>query len=203
VRTQTGPTLGVILAGGASRRFGSDKAQAHLGGKPLLDWVAGRALPQVDLLLVNTGDQDSPTAGLERLGDDAPGEGPMAGLLAALRAAEQRGFARIASFACDTPFFPHDLVMTLHETLEMSSADVVLARHRATSHPIFGIWRTNCSGQLATAFAAGCRSLRDVPDHLTVSVADFPDGDGPDGDPFFNINTREELALAERWLAAK
>ncbi len=195
--------LGVILAGGSSRRFGGDKARARLEGRPLLQWVVERARPQVDPLLLNSGDVSLGDPGIERFADAAPGEGPLAGILAGLAEAERRGFARVATFACDTPFFPDDTVTKLRDALTLSSADVVFARCGATSHRVFALWRTECRTRLAGAFASGCRALRDIERHLVCGTADFAAHGGPDGDPFFNINTHADLEAAQRWLAAR
>lgn len=194
--------LGIILAGGASRRFGTDKAAALLGGRQLLEWVAERARPQVDLLLLNANDPNigSGILNLERIADDAPGEGPLAGILAALAEAERRGFAHVASFACDTPFFPGDTVRRLAAALQSSTADYAVASCGAAAHRIFALWPVGRHAQLEHAFANGTRSLRDLEHWLEPTWADFAPEGGPDDDPFFNINTPEDLAAAERWL---
>jgi molybdopterin-guanine dinucleotide biosynthesis protein A len=196
-------SLGVILAGGASRRFGTDKSAALLRRRPLLEWVAERAKPQVNILLLNANNPEIAKGiyDIERLADDAPGEGPLAGILAALAEAERRGFAHVASFACDTPFFPRDTVARLATALESSTADYAVASCGATAHRIFALWPVSCRAQLEHAFADGTRGLRDLEHWLDPTWADFAPEGGPDGDPFFNINTRDDLETAERWLA--
>lgn len=194
--------LGVILAGGASRRFGADKCAALLGGRPLLEWVAERARPQVELLLLNSND---PAIGerftlFEQITDCAPREGPIAGILAALAEAERRSFTHVASFACDTPFFPTDTVAQLLGALQSSQADYTIASCGAAAHRIFALWPISCRTQLQYAFENGTRSMRDIEHWLEPTWADFPAGGGPAGDPFFNINTQADLDAAERWL---
>jgi len=197
--------LGVILAGGSSRRFGRDKCKALLGGRPLLEWVVERACPQVGTLLLNTNKiaEDTGTAILERIADKTPGEGPIAGILVALADAERRGFSRVATFACDTPFFPHDTVMRLDLALSSSTADYAVASCGATAHRIFAIWPVECRAQLEDAFAAGTRSVRDIEHWLEPTWADFPKAGGPGGDPFFNVNASSDLEIAEQWLVAQ
>lgn len=195
------PVLGVILAGGASRRFGAHKTAALLGGRALLERVVERARPQVDSLMVNANDAVLATGGIQWLADAAPGEGPIAGILAALSEAKKRGFARVASFACDTPFFPTDTVARLAARLGSSNADYSLARCNGNAHRIFALWPIACRMRLEDAFASGARSMREIETSLTPAFADFPHGDGPGGDPFFNINTPEDLEAAERWLS--
>jgi molybdopterin-guanine dinucleotide biosynthesis protein A len=194
--------LGIILAGGASRRFGADKSAALLCGKPLLAWVTERAKPQVDALLLNANDPEigKGVADVERLADDAPGEGPLAGILGGLIEAEQCGFTHLASFACDTPFFPRDTVARLASALQSSTADYAVASCGPNAHRIFALWPLACRAQLEHAFADGTRSMREIERWLEPTWADFPKGDGPDDDPFFNVNTPENLAAAKRWL---
>lgn len=202
---QNNKILGVILAGGSSRRFGTDKSAALLGGKTLLEWVVERARPQVDTLLVNTNSDPGQDvlSPIECIADDMPGEGPLAGILAGLRRAQIHGFTHVASFACDTPFFPRDTVARLSDGLYESHAGYAAARCGETVHRVFALWPVSHLQTLQTAFAANARSMRSIENWLTPAWADFPPEGGPDGDPFFNINTGEDLYTAERWLAAR
>lgn len=196
--------LGVVLAGGSSSRFGADKCAVLLVGKPLLQWVVERAAPQVDALVVNTNSnsgQDIVSPTIARLADERPGEGPLAGILAALRYAGARGFTHVASFACDTPFFPQDTVARLWCSLYNAHAGYAVARCRETAHRIFALWTVSWLQTLEAAFAKGARSMQTVENWLTPGWADFPPAGGPEGDPFFNINTPADLESAERWLA--
>lgn len=102
--------LGAILAGGASRRFGSDKALALLDNRPLIDHVAAAVAGQVDALVVC----GRTHKGLVALPDrPAPGLGPLGGLGAALAHGRQAGFAAVLSVGCDMPLLPPDLVALL------------------------------------------------------------------------------------------
>jgi molybdopterin-guanine dinucleotide biosynthesis protein A len=201
----TDKILGVVLAGGTSRRFGVDKRGALLAGRSVLEWVIERARPQVETLLLNTID-DLTAAGrpnIERIADHAPGEGPLAGILAGLDEADHRGFSHMVSFACDTPFFPDDTVSHLVASLKASVADYAVASCGARAHRIFALWPTGSRKQVEHAFANGTRSMRDIEHWLETTWADFPKGGGPDGDPFFNINTPADLEIAEQWLVAQ
>ena len=193
----------MILAGGVSRRFGSDKSAALLAGKPLLERIVERARPQVETLLLNANDPDVGRSiiDLERLADSAPGEGPLAGILTVLGRAGRRGFDHVASFACDTPFFPLDTVTRLAHALQTSSADFAIARCGLSAHRIFALWPVACRDQLDSAFAQCARSMREVEDWLVPAWEEFAAEGGPNGDPFFNINTPDDLEMAERWLA--
>ena len=193
--------LGVILTGGSSKRFGADKSAAQLGGKTLLEWVIERARPQVETLLLNTNSDTASTSVIERLADDRPGEGPLAGILAALEKAQETNLTHVASFACDTPFFPRDTVERLSRALYDSRADYSVARCGGTVHRIFALWRVSHRPRLQAAFAADARSMRSIENWLAPAWADFVPESGPGGDPFFNINTRADLATAESWMS--
>lgn len=118
--------LGVILAGGKARRFGSDKAAALAGGVALIDHVAGRLRPQVDRLVVSG--RDWP--GLARIDDrPAPGLGPLGGLAGALDFALGNGFEAVLASGCDLPDLPPDL----RERLGGGPAVVA-------GQPLLGLW---------------------------------------------------------------
>ena len=104
--------LGVVLAGGQSRRFGSDKAMAIWQGKPLIEHVIDTLRPMVDdLVLVGRGHR-----GLMSIADrPAPGMGPLGGLDAALHHAADHDFRRVLSVGCDTPLIPAELLHRLRE----------------------------------------------------------------------------------------
>jgi molybdenum cofactor guanylyltransferase len=195
-------TLGVILAGGASRRFGYHKAAAVLDGVTLVERVIARARPQVDALVLNAMSEKTALA-LTIIPDFAPGEGPLAGVLAGLAWARERGFGFVATFPCDVPFLPADLVNRLREQLIATKADYCIARCGEQEHRAFALWDVSCAALLKDAFLDGLRSLRDVSGVLTKAVADVPvDPECLIGDPFQNINTPDDLALAARWLAS-
>lgn len=195
--------LGVVLAGGRSNRFGSDKASAMLGKKSLLDHVVDRAAPQVGRLLVNRNDNIVCTlsSGYLLLPDAFPGEGPLAGVLAGLEYARIEEFPVVMTFACDTPFFPGDMVTRLHAGLAASEANVCVAKCGDEEHYTFGLWRTSCAPLLSKAFADGQRSLHGAASIVGKVAVNFPlVGDGPDGNVFFNINTACDRGCAEKWM---
>ena len=199
--------LGVVLAGGESRRFGPDKAFALLAGKPLIGRTLKRAQGQVDQIALATGRNPEPfaTLNLDLILDDpnsGPGQqGPLAGIIAGLAFAEARGFAHMASIACDTPFFPLDLVATLKAANAFGTADGVVAACNGVTHRIFCLWRVACRKRLEIAFGGGLRKMEHVARTLNLAVAEFPRAvDAPAGDPFFNINTPEDFAAAEDYL---
>ncbi len=201
---------GVLLAGGLSRRMGGgDKSLRELGGRPILDHVLNRVRPQVGALLLNANGEASRFAdyGLPVLPDCVEGfAGPLAGVLTGMDwAAKTVPACRwLASFACDAPFLPSDLVPTMLSACEAAGADLACAKSRRRAHPVFGLWRLDLRDDLRKAVLE--EEVRKVDRwttrHQLIEV-DFPDlmtAAGP-LDPFFNTNRPEDLAEAERFLA--
>ena len=191
--------LGVILAGGQARRMGGgDKGLLPLKGGTILSHVIERFLPQVHELAINAnGDSERfRDFGLPVLPDSMPDfPGPLAGVLAGMDWAADRGGEYIVTAAADTPFFPGDLVPRLMLATETSGLPVALAKTANGRHPTFGLWPVALRDDLRRALADGVRKVVLWTDSHGTAYADFPTGPF---DPFFNVNTPEDLAEAER-----
>lgn len=198
--TQEQPIAGVLLAGGrASRMGGGDKCLLALGGKPLLAHAIARLSPQVDILVLNANGDASRFAafGLPVVADSI-GAGPLAGVLAGMDWARAHvpDARAIVTAATDTPFFPLDLVKRLTEATEGNAPAV--ARSGMGEHYAFGLWPISLAPDLRRALAEGRRKAGDfVHEHKALTV-DFASEEmsGKSIDPFFNINTPEDLARA-------
>jgi molybdopterin-guanine dinucleotide biosynthesis protein A len=199
---------GLILAGGQSRRFGSDKSGAELGGRALCDWVAGRAMPLVDKLFLNApkNTHKEICASLPLIPDDAEGYlGPLAGVLAGLRwlEAHEGGFNWLATFPVDSPFFPTDLVSRLSAAAKPGGAPAV-AESGGRLHPVFTLWPSAVVPELeAYMNARGGRKMMTFLDKVDAVPVSF---DSHPFDPFFNINTADDLekaaVIAERYFVS-
>ncbi|MFC4671089.1 molybdenum cofactor guanylyltransferase MobA [Seohaeicola nanhaiensis] len=195
--------LGVILAGGlATRMGGGDKGLLSLGGETLLGRVIGRLEPQVAALALNANGDSGRFAGLGLpvLADSVAGyAGPLAGVLAGLDWAAAQGAESIVTAAADTPFFPEDLVPRLLLAGEGMAHPLVLAATREggrlNRHPTFGLWPVALRDDLRAALEGGLRKVVLWTDGHGGRVAEFPTAPF---DPFFNVNTPEDLAEAER-----
>ena len=202
---------GVILAGGrATRMGGGDKALLPLGAGTVLDHVIDRLAPQVAGLALNAnGDPDRFAAwGLPVLPDPvADRPGPLAGVLAGLDRAAAEGAETIVTVAADTPFFPCDLVPRLLQEAEGMAHPLVLAATpradgEATKsmsgsgrirHPTFGLWPVALRDDLRAALQDGVRKVVMWTEKHGGREALF---EAP-GDPFFNVNTPEDLETAQ------
>ena len=197
---------GLILAGGLARRMGGgDKSLLTLGGQPVLSRVINRLRPQVSEILLNANGDPARFADydLPVLPDSLPDfPGPLAGVLAGLDWAADQGHSHIISAAADTPFFPADLVAKLQEAAQKQNKPIALA---ATPHPkrgplrqpTFGLWPTDLRHDLRAALQDGLRKIVAWTDQHGTALAEFPLAPY---DPFFNLNTPEDMIEAERMI---
>ncbi|HSV29884.1 MAG TPA: molybdenum cofactor guanylyltransferase MobA [Candidatus Omnitrophota bacterium] len=187
------PIAGLILAGGLSRRMGGgDKALSDFNGAPLIAAIIDRLAPQVGPLVLNANGDPARFAftGLPVVADVVPHHiGPLAGLLTgfdwiARNAPECRWLATVPS---DSPLFPADLV----ERLAAARADVAVARSGRHAHPVFSLWNVDLAERLRAMVAAGERRMGAALDRFDAAEVEWPDHPT---DPFFNVNTPEDLA---------
>lgn len=196
---------GVLLAGGLGRRMGGgDKALVLLAGRPLIAHAAARLAPQVAALILNANGDPARFASLALpvVPDDVPDSpGPLAGVLAALHyfARERPRIRAVVSVSADAPFVPPDLVRRLEDALSASGAPAAVAQSRGQRHHVIGLWSLDAAREIEAALAKGERKAEAMVDRLGAVAVPFPDLDiaGEPVDPFFNVNTPEDLARAE------
>jgi molybdopterin-guanine dinucleotide biosynthesis protein A len=139
---------------------------------------------------------------------DLIGEGPLAGLLAGMRWSETNLPAAkfIVSVASDTPFFPRDLVERLSEGCGRDENTVALSASTAGTHPVFGLWPIKLADGLEKFLKSGVApkvlAFADRFMRLNVPFDDIVLPNGDVIDPFFNVNTPEDLARAKSIVAA-
>ncbi|MDE0307227.1 MAG: molybdenum cofactor guanylyltransferase MobA [Albidovulum sp.] len=199
-----GKVAGVILAGGRARRMGGgDKSLLALGKGTILDSVVERLSAQVDPIALNANGDPSrfERVGLPVVPDSFPGRcGPLAGVLAGMEWAIEEGARHIVTVAADTPYFPRDLVARLLQASEIEGHPIALASsvHAEAGrklHPTFGYWPVELRESLNSSLSQGIRKVIQWTDIHGVAIAEFANGEF---DPFFNINTPEDLEFARR-----
>ncbi|MDZ5648841.1 molybdenum cofactor guanylyltransferase MobA [Nitrospirillum sp. BR 11828] len=201
--SETTHILGLILAGGLARRFGGgegqavDKARLTLAGRPLLAHVRDRLAPQVAALALNANGDPARyrDQGLPILADDVPGHpGPLAGVLAGLDYARAHGpYTHVLSVPADCPFLPRDLAARL--VARAAPDGVAIAASAGQRHPVVALWPVALAAPLRQALVT--EGLRKVGAFLARQPLAEVDFTAQPVDPFFNVNTPDDLAAAE------
>jgi molybdopterin-guanine dinucleotide biosynthesis protein A len=180
---------------------GGDKPMRMVGGRTILDHVIERLSPQCEPVLLNANGDPSRFSSfhLPIVPDSVPGHpGPLAGVLAALNwTADHRPDVEwVVSVSGDCPFLPRDLVRRFHEAVSKESSQLAVAASAGQVHPVIGLWRVDLRHDLQRAvLVEEVRKIdRWTSRYRTATVA-WP---AEPVDPFFNTNTLEELAEAER-----
>ena len=205
--------LGVILAGGSSRRMGGgDKGFADLCGKPMLAHVIERFRVQTATLVLNANGDPArfKSYGLPVIPDlDRKEQGPMAGLIAAMQWAEASNpaISAVATVTSDVPFLPLDLVARL---LAESQGRLAIAVSAERRHPTIGLWPLSLKEKLQAALARNELSLGVFAEaHEAIAVSfPFSESTGAQStgvliDPFFNANTPDDLKEARALLTRR
>jgi molybdopterin-guanine dinucleotide biosynthesis protein A len=198
-------TPGILLAGGLARRMGGgDKPMRQIGGRTILERVIARLKPQCDGLILNANGDPARFAsfGLPVIADTVENfPGPLAGILAGLdwAAANRPGVSWILSAAADCPFLPRDLVARLHRVRSEQNAQLAVATSGGQSHPVIGLWSVALRGELREALVIeDVRKIDRWTARYRLATADWPT---EPIDPFFNANTADDLAEADRLAA--
>ena len=198
------PTFGLVLAGGLARRMGGgDKARIEIGGVTILDRVLAALSAQCTGIIINANGDPKRFAdtGLEVVPDNVPGfAGPLAGILTGLDwlAAKDNGIEWLVSVPGDCPFLPDDLVERLHLARRKMGAGVPLACARSGEwrHPVVGLWSLALREDLRKALVVeDLRKIEVWTARHGVAIAEWP---MEPVDPFFNVNTPEDAAKAEK-----
>ena len=196
---------GVLLAGGLARRIGGgDKPMRTIGGRTILERVIARLSPQCDGLILNANGDPARFAafGLPVVADGVAGfPGPLAGILAALdwAARNRPEVTHVLSAAADCPFLPRDLVARLEKARVEQGATLAVAASGAQTHPVIGLWKVNLRDELRHALIdEDVRKIDRWTARYPLATVSWPT---TPLDPFFNANTVDDIADAERLAA--
>ena len=205
MKTEVPPTPGVLLAGGLARRMGGgDKPMRQIAGRTILDRVIARLEPQCDGLILNANGDPTRFAayGLPVIADTVKEfPGPLAGILAALdwAATNRPDVEFILSAAGDCPFLPRDLVARLHRARREENAQLAVAASAGRSHPVIGLWSVALREDLRHALVVeDVRKIDRWTARYRLSTVTWPT---EPLDPFFNANTVDDIAAADRLAA--
>ncbi|MDA7815751.1 molybdenum cofactor guanylyltransferase [Porticoccaceae bacterium] len=188
---------GVILAAGKSSRMGrANKVLANLGGRSLLEIAVEKLGPQVDTLVING---DPALCGEQALADRAEGfQGPLMGLYTALLSEQLSRADYLMMVPCDGPFLPDNLVAELYQQIVQADSDIACVRYQGFVQPTFSLWHKRVLPDIEQALSVEKNGgFKPLLQRLNAVYLDWPE---QDPSPFFNINTPQDLALAETLL---
>ena len=193
--------LGVVLAGGKSQRFGEDKCQVKLGDKLLIDYILSEILDEFkEVLLISNNKIKYNNSNKISLAEDIKrGLGPLGGILTAMKWIKEnnRSYKWISTFPSDTPFFKKKILNNFLEEIKDYEGKLFFINSNDTRHNIFGLWSIDLLDRLEKDLDNGERKVEMWANKIGVKSINMK---FENKDPFFNINTKEDLTKAEEHL---
>jgi len=193
--------LGVVLAGGKSQRFGEDKCQVKLGDKLLIDYILLEILDEFKevLLISNNKIKYNYSNKISLVEDTKKGLGPLGGILTAMKWIRQnnKNYKWISTFPSDTPFFKKQILNNFLEEIKNYEGKLFFINSNDTRHNIFGLWSIDLLERLEKDLDNGERKVEMWANKIGVKSINMK---FENKDPFFNINTKEDLTKAEEYL---
>jgi molybdopterin-guanine dinucleotide biosynthesis protein A len=193
--------LGVVLAGGKSQRFGEDKCQVKLGDKLLIDYILSEIIDEFKevLLISNNRIEFKPSNKISLIEDLEKGLGPLGGILTAMKWIKEnnKSYKWISTFPSDTPFFRKQILKNFLEEIKDYKEKLFFINSNNTRHNIFGLWSVDLLDRLEEDLSKGERKVEMWANKVGVKSINMK---FEIKDPFFNINTKEDLIKAEEYL---
>jgi len=193
--------LGAVLAGGKSQRFGEDKSQVKLEGKLLIDYILSEILSEFrEILIVSNNKIDFKNSEkISIIEDFKKGLGPLGGVLSAMKWVKEnnKDYKWISTFPADTPFFKKEILQNFYKEIEIEKSRLFFIKSNKTRHNIFGLWSIDLLEKLEEDLNKGDRKVELWANSVGVKVIDM---DFKNIDPFFNINTKQDLEKAKEKL---
>ena len=191
--------LAVVLAGGKSKRFGRDKSQVKLGNKILIDYILDEIIDFYKDILVVTNEpiKFSNSNKISLTSDFQKGLGPLGGVLSAMKWIKdnKKNYKWISTFPIDTPFFKKKHLNKFYKEVDLNKSNLFFMKSKNTRHNIFGLWSLELYEKLKFALNKGDRKVELWANKMGVKTIDFDHENNKD--PFFNINTEEDLKTAK------
>ena len=193
--------LGAVLAGGKSQRMGEDKLFLNLNNKALIEHTVNKVKKYFKKLIIITNNENEFFAknNLTTVNDCIEGQlGPLVGILTAMKWAKENypKCSWVATFPCDTPFFPESIILKFIEESKKKESLILCASSHGRKHNIFGLWSLELYDKLHNDLVNN--KIRKVQDWTGVNNIKNLEFKFKDYDPFFNINTVEDLEFAKK-----
>ena len=190
--------LGVVLAGGKSLRFGEDKSQVKLNNKSLIDHILSEVLTEFKELLIVSNNliEFNKSENISIISDFKNNLGPLGGVLTAMKWIKdnKKDYQWISTFPTDTPFFKNQILKDFHDKINLKNGKLFFIKSNNTRHNIFGLWSIDLADKLEKDLENGDRKVEDWANKIGVNIIDMQ---FEKNDPFFNINTKEDLEKAK------
>ena len=191
--------LAVVLAGGKSQRFGRDKSQVKLGDKILIDYILNeiKDIYKDILIVTNEPIKFLDLDNISLTSDIQKGLGPLGGIFSAMRWVKdnKKDYKWISTFPIDTPFFKREHLNRFYKEIEMDKSNLFFMKSKNTRHNIFGLWSLELFEKLESALIRGDRKVELWANEIGVKTINFDHEKNKD--PFFNINTEQDLETAK------
>ena len=189
--------LSVVLAGGKSKRFGEDKSQVKLKGKLLIDYILSEIIDEFNetLIVANQNINFIQSSKISLIKDFKEGQGPLGGVLSAMKWIKEnkKKYNWISTFPVDTPFFTKKVLKSFYKNIKIDEGKLFFIRSKETRHNIFGLWSVDLMDQLESDLIKGDRKVELWANSMGVKTINI---EYQNIDPFFNINTKEDLEIA-------
>tara|TARA_B100001094_G_scaffold58516_1_gene54005 strand:+ start:428 stop:1036 length:609 start_codon:yes stop_codon:yes gene_type:complete len=189
--------LGVVLAGGKSQRFGQDKSQVKLHNKLMIDYILKEIVNEFEetLIIANEPIKFMRSENISITKDFKKGLGPLGGVLSAMKWIKENNkkYKWISTFPSDTPFFTKKELKYFYENIRHNESKLFFIKSKETRHNIFGLWSLDLIDQLESDIYKGERKVELWANSIGVKTINI---DYKKIDPFFNINTKEDLEKA-------
>ena len=190
--------LGTVLAGGKSQRFGEDKSQVKLGGKLLIDYILSEIIDEFNEVLVVSNNliEFKQSEKISLIKDFKKDLGPLGGVLTAMKWVKDnnKDYQWISTFPVDTPFFKNQILKDFFKKINMKEGKLFFINSNDTRHNIFGLWSLDLMDKLEEDLDKGERKVEVWANSIGVKNINMK---FENKDPFFNINTKEDLKKAK------
>ena len=190
--------LGAVLAGGKSQRFGEDKSQVKLNGKLLIDYILSEIIDEFEEILIVSNKQIKfkNYENITLINDFKKDQGPLGGVLSAMKWAKEKNnkYEWISTFPVDTPFFKKEILQKFLSEINSEESKLFFIKSNNTRHNIFGIWSIDLMKKLEDDLNEGQRKVEVWANSVGVKIINM---EFINKDPFFNINTKEDLEKAK------
>tara|TARA_B100001079_G_scaffold130254_1_gene111733 strand:+ start:13 stop:615 length:603 start_codon:yes stop_codon:yes gene_type:complete len=194
--------LGAVLAGGKSQRFGEDKSQVQLGNQLLIDYVLAEIIDAFNEIIIVSNNliKFNQSEKVSLIKDFKKNLGPLGGVLSAMKWIKEnnKDYQWVSTFPADTPFFKKQILEDFLKKIKPEESKLFFIKSNNTRHNIFGLWSVDLIDKLEEDLENGDRKVENWANSVGVKIVNM---NFEKNDPFFNINTKEDLEKAKKYIS--